>query len=639
MFIHLPNVITSRAKIWDSFQFRLFSVLFIPVALLIVGGAWYMGHQRIKGELDLVKSNEVGKVVLGVRRLDGGMQVPLQQLRTLADSDTVRRTIDDGGAGVVKNMEAAFLSLIAYNKTYDQVRWIDENGLERVRVNNVAGHPTPVPKDQLQNKARYSFTKTMRLKPGEIYMSPLDLNVEHGQVEVPHKPVLRLATPVQDQNGRPRGILVVNIAAQHLLDAFTESVVENRDHAMLVNPEGYWLRSPNPKDEWGFMFDRKETLGSRYPEAWKAISSLPTNQVELKDGLWTWSTVYPLKVEDSRGMADVPHWLVISHLPSNFLAMVRDAAWRAVSISSLVLLALSGIAAAWLALVLTGRKKTAIEVARAQAEAEVAKHLLEAQERYNVAVKANVNGVLVVDMEGQIVMANPALEGMFGYDKSELIGQPTESLLPETERHQHIEDRAAYMRAPSPKAMGTGRDLHGRRKDGSEFPVEISLSPFTDKGKQYVDAIVADISERARSELLHKKSEIRLQTLWQTSPNGLVIVDAKGRIQMANPALERTFGYEPGELLNQPVECLVPDASRHHHTQQRMFYLQDPSVRPMGAGLNLHGKRKNGSTFPIEVSLASFNEEGQVFAQGTVVDMTGWKIHYGLVTSQPDSVE
>ena len=149
-------------------------------------------------------------------------------------------------------------------------------------------------------------------------------------------------------------------------------------------------------------------------------------------------------------------------------------------------------------------------------------------------------------------MANPALEGMFGYDKSELIGQPTESLLPETERHQHIEDRAAYMRAPSPKAMGTGRDLHGRRKDGSEFPVEISLSPFTDKGKQYVDAIVADISERARSELLHKKSEIRLQTLWQTSPNGLVIVDAKGRIQMANPALEPCSDTSPESFSTSP---------------------------------------------------------------------------------------
>ncbi|MGA7179697.1 MAG: hypothetical protein WBX11_08950, partial [Thiobacillaceae bacterium] len=190
---------------WDMFPFRLFSVLFIPVALLILGGAWYVGHQRIEGELNLVRSNEVSKVVLGVRRLDGGMQIPLQQLRTFADSDAVRLAVDGGDAGVVKNMEAAFLSLIAYNKMYDQVRWIDEDGLERVRVNNVAGHPTPVPKDQLQNKAPYSFSKTMQLKPDEIYMSPLDLNVEHGQVEVPYKPVLRLATPVQDRSGQPRG--------------------------------------------------------------------------------------------------------------------------------------------------------------------------------------------------------------------------------------------------------------------------------------------------------------------------------------------------------------------------------------------------------------------------------------------------
>ena len=108
--------------------------------------------------------------------------------------------------------------------------------------------PYRYPKDRLQNQLdSYYFTKTMRLKPNEVYMSPLDLNVEQNQVEVPYKPMLRLATPVQDRNGRPRGILIVNIAAQSLLDAFTESVVENRDHVMLVNPEGYWLRSSNPR--------------------------------------------------------------------------------------------------------------------------------------------------------------------------------------------------------------------------------------------------------------------------------------------------------------------------------------------------------------------------------------------------------
>ncbi|MGA7180712.1 MAG: PAS domain S-box protein [Thiobacillaceae bacterium] len=629
----------NSVRIWDRFPFRLFFVLFIPVALLILGGAWYVGHQRIEGELNLVQSNEVSKVVLGVRRLDGGMQVPLQQLGTLANADDVRRAIADDGTDADRSMEAAFLNLITYNKIYDQVRWIDENGLERVRVNNVAGHPTPVPKDQLQNQAgSYYFTKAVQLKPGEVYMSPLDLNVEHGQVEVPHKPVLRLATPVQDRNGRPRGILIVTIAAQHLLDGFTESVVENRDHVMLVNPQGYWLRSPNPKDDWGFMFGRKETLGSRYPGAWKSISTMPMGQIESDDGLWSWSTVYPLKVEDSRGMADVPYWLVISHLPSNYLTMLRDAAWKTVSISSLVLLSLSGFITAWLALAITGRKRAAIEAARAQAKAEAAKHVVEMQERFHLAIKGNVNGVLVVDISGHIVMVNPALERMFGYETGELTGQPLETLLPEPARLQHSRERTDYLRAPVARAMGTGRDLQGRRKDGSVFPVEISLSPFTDNGKQYVDAIVADISERKRSELLLKKSETRLQLLWQTSPNGLVVVDAKGRIEMTNPTLERMFGYEPGELLNQPVECLVPQAIRFSHTQQRMHYLQDPAVRSMGAGLNLQGERKNGSTFPIEVSLASFTEEGQVYTQATVVDMTGWKFHPGSVTARSQSV-
>ncbi|MGA9992759.1 MAG: PAS domain S-box protein [Thiobacillaceae bacterium] len=625
---------------YRRFSARLFSALFVPMALLILGSAWYVGQERINGELKLVQANEISKVVLGVRRLDGEMQVPMQQLRTLANGEAVRRAIDGGGTAAAKEMEGAFLSLIAYNKTYDQVRWIDETGLERMRVNNIDGHPISVPRDRLQNQLdSYYFTKTMRLKPNEVYMSPLDLNVEQNQVEVPYKPMLRLATPVQDRNGRPRGILIVNIAAQSLLDAFTESVVENRDHVMLVNPEGYWLRSSNPKDEWGFMFQRRETLGDRYPEAWKAISSTPMNQVELNDGLWTWSTVYPLKVEDDRRMTDVPHWLAISHLPANFLALVRTDAWKTVRVPTLILLALSGFVTAWLAFAVTGRKQAAIEAARAQAKAEAAKHLYEMQERFHMAVKANVNGVLVADMEGLIVMANPALERMFGYDKGELLGQPLETLLPEAERHQHTADRAAYLRAPVARAMGTGRDLHGRRKDGSVFPVEISLSPFTDNGKQYVDAIVADISERNRSELLHKKSEGRLQVLWATSPNGLVVVDAEGRIQMANPTLERMFGYAPGELLNQPLEYLVPEASRYRHTQQRMHFLRDPSVRPMGAGLDLHGQRKNGSIFPIEVCLASFTEDGQVFAQATVVDMTGWKIHSGLVAPQSQSVE
>ena len=143
----------NTANRYRRFSARLFSALFVPMALLILGSAWYVGQERIDGELKLVQANEISKVVLGVRRLDGEMQVPMQQLRTLANGEAVRRAIEGGGTAAVKDMEAAFLSLIAYNKTYDQVRWIDEAGLERMRVNNIDGHPISVPRDRLQNQA------------------------------------------------------------------------------------------------------------------------------------------------------------------------------------------------------------------------------------------------------------------------------------------------------------------------------------------------------------------------------------------------------------------------------------------------------------------------------------------------------
>ena len=491
-----------------QFPFRLFIALFLPVALLIFGGAWYVGQKRIEAQLSLIDSNEVSKVVLGVRRLDGGMQVPLRQFRTLTGLEAVQRAINDNTPDSASGMVDAFSNLVTYNPMVDQVRWIDETGMERVRVDNTGGHPATVARDQLQNKAdRYYFVDTMRLKPGEIYMSPLDLNEEHDKVEVPYRPMVRLATRVSDRNGQPRGIVIANVAAQQLLDGFTESVVDNRDHVMLVNSEGYWLVSPKAADEWGFMFHRNETMLTRYPDAWKAISRLPVNQMELANGLWTWSTVYPLKVGESAGMAGVPYWYVISHLPHNFLAMVRSEAWQAEAIVAIIVLAVTGLGAVWLAMAIAGRKRAAIDAARAQAKAEEAQRLYEAQQRFQSAVMANVNGALVIDAEGHIVMANPALERMFGYEPGELLGQDPETLLPEADRVRHVTDRRGYMQAPVARAMGTGRDLYGRRKDGSVFLVEISLSPFTDNGKQYVDAIVADISERKRIETLREEGD------------------------------------------------------------------------------------------------------------------------------------
>lgn len=611
----------SRSPAIEGYPLRLFFLLFFPVVLLILGGAWYVGKERIDEEMALIRSSEIANVVMGVRRLDDELHAPLTQLRLLAGEDMVRRVLDSGRAGDFRDMESVFRRLIAYTKIYDKVRWIDEHGYERVRVNNVSGKPVVVPRDQLQAVAEnYYFKEGMRLKPGEVYISPLDLNVEHGKVEAPRKPVLRLVTPISSGDGRPRGVLVANIAARTLLDAFTASMTEVRDHAMLLNNEGYWLKHPDAALEWGFMFQRKDTLGIHHPEAWNSVSRIPAGQEELADGLWTWSTVYPLKVGEGRDASAIPTWLVVTHLPREQLEPLTQGAWRTVGLYMLVLLVLYAAIAAWLARAVAGRARALAEAAAAHAEAQAALRLSQAQERFRLMVEANTNGLLVADKSGRIVLVNPALARMFGYEREDLLGQPLEILLPDTARGGHGGVVAAYMRDPAARPMGMGRELFGRRKDGSLFPVEISLSPFIENGEMFVDAFVADISERRRGEQLHRRIEARLQLMMQTNPNGLLVADDQGAIEMANPALERMFGYGPGELLNQPLERLVPEASRHQHARLREDYLKNPTVRAMGAGLGLLGMRKDGGTFPIEVSLASFREDGRVFVQATVVD-------------------
>jgi PAS domain S-box-containing protein len=281
------------------------------------------------------------------------------------------------------------------------------------------------------------------------------------------------------------------------------------DHVMLLNSEGYWLKSVNSADEWGFMFKRTETLGRRSPAAWKVISTRPTDQVELADGLWTWTTVYPLKFEDNQDVARIPHWLIISHLPPNALTLIRDTVWTTVSVSTLLVLTLFGVLAAWLARAVAGRSRAQVEAAQAHAEAAAAQRLSDAQERYRMLVKANVNGVLVVDRQGRIVLANAALENMFGYGADQLLGQPVEILLPTAGIQEHTELRSAYMREPVARPMGMGRELRAKRKNGSLFTVEISLSPFNDGGKDYVGAVVADLSARAQAGEIQKPGALR----------------------------------------------------------------------------------------------------------------------------------
>jgi PAS domain S-box-containing protein len=240
------------------------------------------------------------------------------------------------------------------------------------------------------------------------------------------------------------------------------------------------------------------------------------------------------------------------------------------------------------------------------------------EERFRRVVESAPNAMVMINSLGHIEMVNTQAERLFKYDRIEMLGQKVEILVPERFQHAHPEKRSMFLRAPQSRPMGAGRDLFGRRKDGSEFPVEIGLNPIeTDEGMMVLSSIV-DISER-------KRLEERFRRVVESAPNAMVMVNDQGSIEMVNTQAEKLFEYSREELLGQAIEILVPERFRHEHPHKRRMFFGDLQSRPMGVGRDLFGRRKNGSEFPIEIGLNPIETEDGMMVLSSIVDISDRK--------------
>ncbi len=230
-------------------------------------------------------------------------------------------------------------------------------------------------------------------------------------------------------------------------------------------------------------------------------------------------------------------------------------------------------------------------------------------------LEAAPDAVVGVGADGLIALVNAQAERLFGYDREELLGQPIELLVPEDVRGAHPGHRLRYERDAHPRPMGAGMQLSGRRRDGSRFPAEISLSPIDTEHGRLVAAAVRDVTDRVRAEA-------KFRDLLEAAPDAVVGVTPDGRINLVNAQTERLFGYGRDELLGEPVEMLVPEYARGRHPAHRDGYLHDPAPRPMGAGMQLSGRRKDSSHFPAEISLSSIDTEDGVLVSAAVRDVS-----------------
>jgi PAS domain S-box-containing protein len=240
----------------------------------------------------------------------------------------------------------------------------------------------------------------------------------------------------------------------------------------------------------------------------------------------------------------------------------------------------------------------------------------------HAVVDTAVDGVILIDAQGCVLMFNPACEKLFGYGADEVIGKNVKMLMPEPYRAEHDGYVANYHRTGERKIIGIGREVVGQRKDGSTFPMDLSVGEAKQDGQSIFVGIIHDLTERERAEQALRESAARLKAVVDTAVDGVILINAEGRVLMFNPACERLFGYRADEVIGQNVKMLMPEPYRAEHDRYIVNYRETRERKIIGIGREVVGRRKDGSTFPMDLSVGEAKQAEESNFVGVIHDLT-----------------
>jgi PAS domain S-box-containing protein len=238
-------------------------------------------------------------------------------------------------------------------------------------------------------------------------------------------------------------------------------------------------------------------------------------------------------------------------------------------------------------------------------------------------VETAVDGVILIDAQGLIQMFNPACEKLFGYRADEVMGRNVKMLMPSPYRDEHDRYLDNFHRTGEKKIIGIGREVSGQRKDGSVFPMDLSVGEAKEGDASIFVGIIHDLSQYKRAEQEIRETAARLKALVETAVDGVIMIDGQGLIQMFNPACEKLFGYEAAEVIGQNVSILMPRPYREEHQTYLENFHRTGEKKIIGIGREVTGQRKDGSIFPMDLSVGEAKHgDGESIFVGIIHDLT-----------------
>ena len=388
-------------KLESNLFYVWFSFIAFPTLLVILMGVYYNSLEKSKAfNAASIREKSVAKT--GKISIEASLDGVKSDLLFLSELNDFKNYVSTHEELLLSKCAADYKLFMKTSGIYDQIRWIDETGLERIRVDYKNGNPLVVPKEKLQNKRhRYYFIETMKLLQGQIYISPFDLNIEHKKIELPYKPMLRIARIIYDSQGIKRGVFILNYLGENLLKDFVHSTAFSKARVMLYNSEGYCLKGAK-KDEWAFMLNhRDDTLAKTNPQVWQKISKNESGQFQEKDGLWTFQTVRVMK--DVRGEK---YYKIVTFLSNDIIYETTNQKFYYVLFVVFVLLFIVGFAS-WILTYLYKKKE----------------ELFRELEKFSMAIEQTDDIIMMVDPLGKIFYVNKAFCQITGFSKKEVIGQ------------------------------------------------------------------------------------------------------------------------------------------------------------------------------------------------------------------------